>query len=86
MAGRQIRSWQANEKPAFDRARDELFGQITQCRVRDADAEHQAPWFDDAMEYFRERYPSLDKAQLQALREVGERFAEPSKVSTGTAG
>lgn len=80
MSGRQMRSWRANEKPAFDRARDELFAQITKCRVMDAEPEQQGPWFDDAMDYLHERFPDLSRPQIDELRGVGERFAEPPKA------
>jgi hypothetical protein len=74
-------SWRSAERPPFDLARDELFAQITRCRVRDAAPEHQAPWFDDAVEYLRESYPALTRAELDQLRQAGERFAAPAKVA-----
>jgi hypothetical protein len=75
----RVSSWRANERPAFDRARDELFAQVSRCRVMDALPEHQAPWFDDAVQYLEETYPQLSKAELTQLRQAGERFATPAK-------
>jgi hypothetical protein len=72
-------SWRTAQRPAFDLARDELFAQITRCHVGDAAPEHQAPWFDDAMEYFREIHPALTRAELNQLRQAGERFAAPRR-------
>lgn len=78
-------SWRANERPAFDRARDELFAQIMKCRVGEALPEHQAPWFDDAVEYLRESYADLSRAELDQLRQAGERFAQPPKAASRSA-
>jgi hypothetical protein len=74
-------SWRSAERPAFDHARDELFSQVTRCRVRDAEPEHQAAWFDDAIQYLHETYPSLGRDELDQLRQAGERFAAPAKVA-----
>lgn len=78
-------SWRANERPAFDRARDELFAQIMKCRVGEALPEHQAPWFDDAVDYLRESYPDLSRPELDQLRQAGERFAQPPRSASRTA-
>jgi hypothetical protein len=64
----------------FEEARDELFQQIMQCGVVEADAEHQHEWFDETMKYFAERYPELGEPQVTELRKLGERFAQPPKA------
>lgn len=63
----------------FERARDEMFQQIMQCGVVQADPRHQEEWFDDTMAYFEDRYHELDAVQLTELRILGERFARPAK-------
>jgi hypothetical protein len=65
---------------AFEQARDELFQHIMTCGVVDADREHQQEWFDDTMKYFAERYPELGEGQVNELRKLGERFAQPPKA------
>jgi hypothetical protein len=64
----------------FEEARDELFQQIMTCGVIGADAEHQREWFDETMKYFGERYPELAERQVEELRKLGERFAQPPKA------
>ena len=64
----------------FDQARDELFQHIMTCGVVGADEEHQREWFDDTMKYFAERYPELGEGDIQELRKLGERFAQPPKA------
>jgi hypothetical protein len=64
----------------FEQARDELFQHIMTCGVVGADLEHQHEWFDDTMKYFAERYPELGELQLNELRKLGERFAQPPKA------
>lgn len=64
----------------FDQARDELFQHIMTCGVVGADEAHQHEWFDDTMKYFTERYPELVPGDLQELRKLGERFAQPPKA------
>ena len=64
----------------FDSARDELFQHIMTCGVVGADEAHQSEWFDDTMKYFTERYPELDESDIQELRKLGERFAQPPKA------
>lgn len=66
--------------PVFDQARDELFQHIMTCGVVGADEAHQHEWFDDTMKYFTERYPELDQSDMQQLRTLGERFAQPPKA------
>lgn len=64
----------------FEEARDELFQQIMQCGVVGADSEHQNEWFGETMKYFAERYPELGEMQVNELRKLGERFAQPPKA------
>ena len=64
----------------FEQARDELFQHIMTCGVVGADLEHQHEWFDDTMKYFAERYPELGEGQMNELRKLGERFAQPPKA------
>ena len=64
----------------FDQARDELFQHIMTCGVVGADEQHQHEWFDDTMKYFAERYPELAEGDMQELRKLGERFAQPPKA------
>ena len=64
----------------FEQARDELFQHIMTCGVVGADLEHQGEWFDDTMKYFAERYPELGEPQMNELRKLGERFAQPPKA------
>ena len=70
----------AQSPSPFEEARDELFQQIMTCGVIGADAEHQHEWFDETMKYFAERYPELGERQVQELRQLGERFAQPPKA------
>jgi hypothetical protein len=64
----------------FEQARDELFQHIMTCGVVGADLEHQHEWFDETMKYFAERYPELGEVQVNDLRKLGERFAQPPKA------
>jgi hypothetical protein len=64
----------------FEEARDEIFQQIMRCGVVGADPEHQAEWFNDTMQYMADRYPELNDAQVNELRTLGERFAQPPKA------
>lgn len=64
----------------FEQARDELFQHIMTCGVVGADLEHQHEWFVDTMKYFAERYPELGEVQMNELRKLGERFAQPPKA------
>ncbi len=64
----------------FDEARDELFQQIMRCGVIDSASEDQRDWFDNTMEYLTERYYELAPSQIEQLRILGERFAQPLKA------
>lgn len=69
----------------FDQARDEMFSHILRCGVIEALPEHQKEWFDDTMQYLMERYEDLTEAELNTLRELGERYCQPVR-RTATAG
>ena len=64
----------------FDDARDELFQQIMRCGVIGSAVEDQKEWFDNTMYYLTERYHELAPSQIEQLRVLGERFAQPPKV------
>jgi hypothetical protein len=64
----------------FDEARDELFQQIMRCGVIGSAIEDQKEWFDNTMQYLTERYHELAQSQIEQLRVLGERFAQPPKV------
>ena len=66
------------ETTVFDRARDELFSHIQRCGVLDADDEHRGEWLKDTTDYLRERYPELDRGQLDELTEIGDRYCQPA--------
>ena len=63
----------------FEEARDELFQHIMSCGVVGSDPEHQKEWFDETMAYMKDRFSELGGAQVQELRTLGERFAQPPK-------
>lgn len=63
----------------FDEARDELFQHIMTCGVIGAAAEHQEEWFAETMKYFADRFPELNARELEELRTLGARFAQPPK-------
>lgn len=63
---------------AIDRARDELFSHIRRCGVLEAEDEQREEWFDDTLEYIRERYPELTPSELTDLRTIGERYCAPA--------
>lgn len=65
------------ETTVFDRARDELFSHIQRCGVLEADDEHRAEWLKDTTDYLRERYPELNREQLDELSEIGDRYCSP---------
>lgn len=65
---------------ALDTARDELFQHIMKCGVIDSDPAHQHEWFDNTIDYLRDRYHELSEAELGELRTLGERFAQPAKT------
>ena len=64
----------------FEEARDELFQQIMRCGVIGAEAEDQKEWFDNTMDYLTERYHELAPPEIEKLRVLGERFAQPPKA------
>jgi hypothetical protein len=64
----------------FEEARDELFQQIMRCGVVGAASEDQKDWFDNTIEYLRDRYHELSPAEIGELRVLGERFAQPPKA------
>ena len=64
----------------FDDARDELFQQIMRCGVIGSAIEDQKEWFDNTMQYLTERYHELAPSQIEQLRVLGERFAQPPKA------
>jgi len=47
------------------------------CGVLEAAPEHQKEWFDDTMDYLAERYDLLTDAELDQLRQLGERYCQP---------
>lgn len=69
----------------FEEARDELFQHIMRCGVVGAEPEHQAEWFGETMTYMTDRYPELTAEQIEELRKLGERFAQPPKKRDDTA-
>ncbi len=68
----------------FEQARDELFQQIMRCEVIGAAPDHQAEWFTETMAYFSDRYPELKPADVNDLRQLGERFVQPPKAAAVT--
>jgi len=68
----------------FEEARDELFQHVMQCGVIGAALEDQRDWFDNTLAYLTDRYPELTPTQVQELRTLGERFAQPPKRQTAT--
>lgn len=76
----------SSSSTSFEKARDELYSHILRCGVLEAQQEHQQEWFDDTIEYFTERYPSLSEAELQELRRVGERYCQPVIPHGSTVG
>ena len=63
----------------FEEARDELFQHVMQCGVIGAEPDDQREWFNATVAYLTDRYPELTPPQLQELRTLGERFAQPPK-------
>jgi hypothetical protein len=63
----------------FAEARDELFQQIMRCGVVGSVAEDQKDWFDNTMDYLTGRYHELTPLEIDELRVLGERFAQPPK-------
>lgn len=64
----------------FEEARDELFQQIMRCGVIGAEAEDQKEWFNNTLQYLADRYHELAPSELDELRVLGERFAQPPKA------
>ena len=62
---------------AVDDARNELFNHINRCGVMRATEEQQVEWMRDTIEFMGERYPSLNKKQLEELEAIGLRFCRP---------
>ena len=69
----------------YEEARDELFQHIMRCGVVGSAEEHQAEWFTETMQYMKDRYPELSAEQVEELRKLGERFAQPPKKRDDTA-
>jgi hypothetical protein len=68
------------EPTPFEQARDELFQHIMRCGVVGAEPEHIDEWFADTMKYMTERYPELSEQQMNELKTLGLRFAQPPKA------
>ena len=68
----------------FEEARDELFQHIIRCGVIGSAPEHQQDWFAETMKHMADRYPELVEADVKELQTLGERFAQPPKVSPAT--
>lgn len=66
----------------FDEARDELFQHVMRCGVIGSAPDHQDEWFDDTMKYMADRYPELAERDLEELKKLGTRFAQPPKTNT----
>lgn len=62
----------------LDQARNDLFGHINRCGVRQATEEQQVEWMADTIEYIGECYPSLNDEELEELKAVGLRFCRPA--------
>ena len=69
----------------FEEARDELFQHIMRCGVVGSDPAHLEDWFNETMAYMTERYPELSTEQIEELRKLGLRFAQPPKKRDDTA-
>jgi hypothetical protein len=66
----------------FDEARDELFQHIMRCGVVGAEPEHVEDWFAETIKYMAERFPELSEQQINELKTLGLRFAQPPKART----
>lgn len=66
------------EPTTLDRARDELFSHIQRCGVLQAESQQQTEWLDETLEYLAERYPDLDRGEVDELRAMGERYCSPA--------
>ena len=68
------------EPTPFEQARDELFQHIMRCGVVGAEPEHVEDWFAETMKYMTERYSELSEQQMNELKTLGLRFAQPPKA------
>jgi len=86
MAKQKNRTTKAPVAPLpFEEARDEMFQHIMRCGVVGSDPAHQEDWFSETMAYMTERYPELSTEQIDELRKLGTRFAQPPKKRDDTA-
>jgi hypothetical protein len=67
------------EPSPFEQARDELFQHIMRCGVVGADVQHADEWFAETIKYMTERFPELSEQQIEELKTLGLRFAQPPK-------
>jgi hypothetical protein len=83
MAKQQRNSGRRHSAPVepspFEQARDELFQHIMRCGVVGADPEHVDEWFAETIKYMSERFPELSEQQIEELKTLGLRFAQPPK-------
>ena len=80
MAKKQARRTPARPAAAptpFEEARDELFQHIIQCGVIGSAPEHQSEWFENTITYLAGRYHELSQKEVEDLRVLGQRFAQP---------
>ena len=70
------------EPSPFEQARDELFQHIMRCGVVGAAPEHVEEWFAETIKYMSERFPELSEQQIEELKTLGLRFAQPPKSRT----
>ena len=68
-----------SEPSPFEQARDELFQHIMRCGVVGSDPEHAEEWFGETIKYMSERFPELSEQQIEELKTLGLRFAQPPK-------
>ena len=86
MAKQKNRAVKSPATPSpFEEARDELFQHIMRCGVVGSEPDHQTEWFNETMAYMTERYPELATEQIDELRKLGLRFAQPPKKRDDTA-
>ena len=86
MAKQKNRTTKTPTAPSpFEEARDEMFQHIMRCGVVGSDHAHQEEWFSETMAYMTERYPELSTEQIDELRKLGSRFAQPPKKRDDTA-
>ncbi len=65
------------EPSVFDKARNELMGQIRHCGVLEATEEQKDAWFKETMQYLAKRYPSVSQEELAELDAIGRRYCQP---------